>query len=241
MVENNYEISFIKNFICTKDDRLDIIRENIPHFAEIINPYPVFVNYDTDINFEEIKEIYENHIENLHFQKKLNQDWAEVTNEMLDMTTSPFISYLSEDIFFHPDFNKEDFQNLFEEYKLNNSKHMLMGKVDKYTYEHNHANSKKGEYLWHFHSSNSPTMFNNGGQGVLSLVGLYDRDLFKTCLHKTIGKGKGLKGMEMYERLNTLKNIDINCSTPNQSFFTEVHPNKGTTERGTNQIQGFTS
>lgn len=245
MVKNNYEISFIQNFICTHEDRLGVIKENIPHFAKIINPYPVFVNYDSDKNYEEIKELYENHIENLHFQKELNKDWAEVTNNLLEMTDSQYISYLTEDIFFHSDFNKKDFQKLFLEYKSNNCEHMMMGKVAKYTPEktdgHNHSNSKKGNYLWHFHSSNSPTMFNNAGRGVISLVGLYERNLFKTCLTKAIGAGKGLSGMEAYERFNTMVDEDINCSTPNQTFFTEVHPNEGTTESGRDKVQGFTS
>ena len=240
-MESNHEISFIFNFICTKKDRLDIIKQNLPHFAEIINPYPVLVNYDTDVNFEEIKSLYEKHIENLHFQNKVGLDWGEITNELLEMTDSPYISYLTEDIFFHSDFNKEHFQNLFKEFKDNNCKHMWMGKVDKYTYERNHKNSTRGNYLWHFHSSKSPNMFNNGGRGVLSLVALYERDLFKNCLSKAIGKGVGLDGITVYEQQNTIKDADINCATPNQSFFTEVHPNNGTTERGVKQVQGFTS
>jgi hypothetical protein len=240
-MKNNCEITFIKNFICTKKDRLDLLKKNLPHFAKIINPYPVLINYDTDIYYDEIKELYENHIENLHFQKKMNLDWAEVTNELLDMSTSPYISYLTEDIVFHSDFNKEHFQSLFEEFKYHNCEHMMMGKVDKYTYKHNHKYSKKGDYLWHFHSTKSPTMFNNGGRGVISLVGLYKRSLFKKCLNKVIGKGKGLSGMHVYEILNVLEGTNMNFSTPNQSFFTEVHPNDGTTEHGVNQIQGFTS
>ena len=133
-------------------------------------------------------------------------------------------------------------EDLFEEFKSHNCKHMMMGKVDKYTYEHNHKHSKRGDCLWHFHSTKSPTMFNNSGNGVISLVGLYERSLFKKCLSKAIGKGKGLSGMHAYERLNVLKGNDINCSTPNKSFFTEVHPNGGTTERGVNQVvAGFTS
>ena len=117
---------------------------------------------------------------------------------------------------------------------------MWMGKVDKYRRQKEHANSEKGEYLWHFHSSKSPNMWTNGGRGCLSLVSLNERNLFKRCLSKAIGGGGAFSGIDLYERSNHIADVDVMCSVPNQSFFTELHPGEGTTERGGNKPTGFT-
>ena len=62
---SGFELSVIQNFICTKPERLDMIKENLPKFAKAINPYPVIVNYDTDIYAKEIYDLYNKYIDNL--------------------------------------------------------------------------------------------------------------------------------------------------------------------------------
>ena len=114
------EISILQNFICTKKERLELIRKNLPVFAKLINPYPVIVNYDTDIFAEEVYSLYEEHIENLHFRQNLNQEWGTVIQESLSYTNSPYIMYLCEDIIFNPELTVENFHKLFDEYKQNN-------------------------------------------------------------------------------------------------------------------------
>ena len=66
-----HEISLFQNFICTKEFRLNLLKKVLPVWADVINPYPVIINYDTDIYADEVRSLYEKYIENLHFQQDL--------------------------------------------------------------------------------------------------------------------------------------------------------------------------
>ena len=221
-----YEISILQNFICTKRERLELIRKNLPVFAKLVNPYPVVVNYDTDIFAEEVYSLYKEHIENLHFRQNLNQEWGVVIKESLSYTNSPYIMYLCEDIIFNPELSRNHFYKIFEEYKINNCKHMLMGKVEKYRQSEWHESSNKGEHLWLFHSKDCP-YFN------LSSDALFERDFFEKIVEDSIGIGKGLKGLMYGIEQAGIRHRNIMCSVPLEKICNEEHPDGNISERYT--------
>jgi len=226
-----HEISILQNFICTKKERLEMIKENLPNFAKVMNPFPVIVNYDTDIFAEEVYRVYNRHIENLHFRQNLGRDWGTTIQESLSYTNSPYIMYLCEDIIFNPELTREQFLRIFEEYKDSNCKHMLMGKVEKYRQRGWHNKSVRGNNLWLFHSSESP--YRN-----LSSDALFERDFFDNIVTDSIGAGKGLRGLMYGIEQTGIRHRDITCSVPLEKICNEEHPIGNVSERDSSPSMG---
>jgi hypothetical protein len=217
---SGFELSVIQNFICTKPERLDMIKENLPKFAKAINPYPVIVNYDTDIYAKEIYDLYNKYIDNLHFRQNFDLEWGTVTKDLIECTDSPYLMYLCEDIIFDPNLTHEKVNEVLNEYKHYGCKHMLMGKVDKYSQERWHEKSKKAEHLWIFPSEDCP-YFN------LSSDALFEREFFKKIVNESIGKGKGLSGLMYGIEQSGIRHRDIMCSVPIEIIVNEEHPGPG--------------
>ena len=226
-----HEVSLFQNFVCTTPVRLELIREFIPGWAKVLNPYPVIVNYDTEIYAEEVYSIYEKHIENLHFQQDLNQQWGEPVKEFFTMTDSPYILYLCEDNRFSTEITHEKFIEILNEFKSFGCKQMMLSRVRKYMTEHWHSKSKRSKNLWTFHSSESPYW-------QCSADGLFERNLYETVVKETIGRGKGLQGLDQFEQSGLQrrdgypfsKDRDVMCCCPTNFILDHVQPS-GTAER----------
>jgi len=210
------EISVLQNFVCNSERRFNMIKDNIVNMARIFNPYPIVVNYDTDNYDIEIYSLYKKHFENLTFNIGDNEDWAETTYKLLSYTDSPYICYICEDIIFDPTFTKQQFNEIFEEYKKHDCSHLFMGKVKKYNEIHTAwlERMNKGTYIWFGHSTNVKYKS-------LALDGLFKRNLFKKALKYTIGKGKGISGMDGFEGIAMWKQ-DIICAIPINRCFSET-------------------
>ena len=57
-------VSVIGNFICTKENRLKVLRQQVPVMAEIFEDYDFYINYNTDINLDEVRKLFEDNIKN---------------------------------------------------------------------------------------------------------------------------------------------------------------------------------
>ena len=102
-LDNKPNIAMVQNFVCTKDIRLDLIRDVVPKYAELFDNGPLKVNWYINLNQEkwvdEIYDIYKSSIkeENLIFYNNLEKDWGLVTYAMIKDLKEPYLMYLSED------------------------------------------------------------------------------------------------------------------------------------------------
>ena len=62
-------VAILQNFIVTKPERLEILEETFPSFAQYFKNNNFYINYNTEINFNKVYSIYENEIpnQNLNF------------------------------------------------------------------------------------------------------------------------------------------------------------------------------
>ena len=47
-------ISIVQNFICTKEERLQVLREYLPMIGDVFGECEFYVNYNSTINLDEI-------------------------------------------------------------------------------------------------------------------------------------------------------------------------------------------
>jgi hypothetical protein len=216
----NRRVSLFQNFVCTSEERLEVLRNSLPILAKVINPYPVFVNYDTLVNAKEVEELYKEHIENLYFQTDIGKDWAMPIKHFLSISDSERILYLCEDMVFDENYTHEKFNALLDESDSLNSSHLLMGKVIKYMNPDRHSNSTKNKLTWSFHASKSPYR-------LISCDAVFERNLFESIVSECVGKG--LKGLDSFE-FTGMHHRDIICTCPTDPIIVEIHPN-GKVER----------
>ena len=102
-IDDEPNIAIVQNFVCTKDVRLDLIKDVVPKYAEIFDKGPLKVNWYVNLNQEEnidkIHNIYKSSIkeENLNFYNNLEKDWGLVTYSMIKDLKEPYLIYMSED------------------------------------------------------------------------------------------------------------------------------------------------
>ena len=204
-MENNFkghEVSLVQNFLCTMDFRLKQIETLIPQWAETLNPYPVIVNYDSEINIDKVYSLYSKYFTNLYFQQDLKREWRGPVMDLLNMTDSPYILMICEDYLFEPELTRKRFLKILDEYKTSNCSHLQLTKVHNYSEAKWHSNSHKGEELWTFPAKKSP-------YPLLPAAGLFKKDLYIDSLKNA--KGFGLKGLDAQEK-SGIRHRDIICA-----------------------------
>ena len=55
-------ISLLQNFVVTKQDRLNTLKETLPDIAKYFNDINFYVNYNSKINFKEVYSLYKEFI-----------------------------------------------------------------------------------------------------------------------------------------------------------------------------------
>ena len=191
----NHKVSLVMNFICTREKRLNGIRNNVPAISKYLGHYPVLVNYNNKDFLPDVSSLFKNSgIQNLHFQNDLDKNWAKVTLDLISMTDSPYILYLTDDMLPSSHLKDKRFDVIVDEFEKYECSHMLMGKVTKYNrayyYEHYHT---KTEHILICDSDNSP--FQD-----LSIDALMERDFFIENLNKVLDS-KGERGLIDFEYL----------------------------------------
>jgi hypothetical protein len=123
-------ISVIQNFICTKPERLKVLKDNLPKMGEVFSEFEFFVNYGTTTNLDEVHSLYKKYIPKLNFYNNLEKDWAEVTLAITNEVNTPYTMFLCEDMVVNS--NKDKIHRCINEYIENNYDYLLLTRINKY-------------------------------------------------------------------------------------------------------------
>jgi len=123
-------ISIVQNFICTKPERLEILKEQLPIIGNVFNDVEFFVNYNTTINLDEIHSLYNQYIPRLNFYNDLSEEWAPVTLALAKQVTTPYTIFLCEDTQIHV--SKQQVYNRINEFIELDYDYLLLTKLEKY-------------------------------------------------------------------------------------------------------------
>lgn len=123
-------ISIVQNFICTKPERLEILKEQLPIIGKVFNDVEFFVNYNTTINLDEIHSLYKQYIPKLNFYNDLSEEWAPVTLALAKQITTPYTIFLCEDTQIHV--SKQQVYNRINEFIELDYDYLLLTKLEKY-------------------------------------------------------------------------------------------------------------
>ena len=91
-------LSIVQNFICTKKERLEVIERNSVKLGEVFKDVQFYINYNSDINFENVKNSYSKNIPKLNLYNNLTKDWALITLSLLKEVKTPYTLYVCEDM-----------------------------------------------------------------------------------------------------------------------------------------------
>ena len=61
-------ITVVQNFICTQEERLDVIRREVPKMSEVFKDYDFFINYASIENVFDVGNVYEDNVKKLIFE-----------------------------------------------------------------------------------------------------------------------------------------------------------------------------
>ena len=123
-------VSIVQNFICTKSERLEILKNNITKLGKVFKDFEFFVNYGSLINLDEVYKLYKDNVPNLNFYNNLEEDWAAVTLSMATQISTPYTMFLCEDMVVNTNDNK--IHKCINEYIDNNYDYLLFTKLHKY-------------------------------------------------------------------------------------------------------------
>ena len=170
-------ISMLQNFVVTKQERLDTLKETLPDVAKFFD-IDFHVNYNSDINFKEVLSLYEDNVNSLTFYNDLSDDWGKITQSMLSEIDTKYIFIMPEDFILSCD-DKDYFNSLIEELDKYDCEHMIMHRID---YVKNYGTDKKyfhlydeKDYLFLCNSDKYPT-------SCLSSVAIYRKDFLEQFL-----------------------------------------------------------
>lgn len=123
-------ISIVQNFICTKEERLQILEKNLPLLAEVFSDFTFYVNYNTTINLDSVYSLYSKYVKKLNFYNDLTEEWAPTTLALVNQVVTPYTMYLCEDTMVHS--SKSKIHNCIDEYIKDEYDYLLLTKIDKY-------------------------------------------------------------------------------------------------------------
>ena len=112
-------VSIVQNFICTKSERLEILKNNITKLGKVFKDFEFFVNYGSLINLDEVYKLYKDNVPNLNFYNNLEEDWAAVTLSMATQISTPYTM-------------DNKIHKCINEYIDNNYDYLLFTKLHKY-------------------------------------------------------------------------------------------------------------
>lgn len=125
-------ITVIQNFICTKSERLSVLKTDLPGIAAYFKDYEFIVNYNSNVNYTEVKELYEANISKLKFSHNLEKDWGKTTLELVEQATTDYVFIMPED-FMCMHKSSEYFRDTFNEAIQHDVDYFLMHRIAVYT------------------------------------------------------------------------------------------------------------
>jgi len=121
-------ISMLQNFVVTKQNRLDTLKETLPDIGKFFD-IDFHVNYNSDVNFQEVYSLYKENVSNLIFYNELLGDWGKIVQSMLSEIKTKYVFIMPEDYILYRD-DKEYFNSLIEELNEYDCDHMIMHRVE---------------------------------------------------------------------------------------------------------------
>ncbi len=124
-------ITVIQNYICTVEERKNVVLNNLPKLGKVFEDIPFYVNFNDTINLDVIHNSYKKNIQNLNFYNNLEKDWALVTLSMVEEVKTPYLLYLCEDQVVHSSNN--GLNNILNEIKKLDIDFVNLTKIKKYS------------------------------------------------------------------------------------------------------------
>ena len=231
--------SIICNFICTKEPRLQVLKDQLKVMAHIFKDYKFYINYNTDVNVEEVKKCFTESIPNLYFQNDCTPDWGKITLDLVNMSDTKYVIYILEDYMYDKEFDdagviidpndprlstvdldvrKQDWKDVINECYDNNIEHVFLAKIKKYLPGNGHINEshkyEEGNFIYKWHSSNAPT-------GVFSSSAIHDRSILKQVLEQYNIQLPSPGQFEQHHEV--LRQLDLNCAIPKKQICIQAH------------------
>jgi len=193
-------ITVVLNFICTHQARLDALKTMFDGWVRVLDDYKFIINYETDINYEAVKSLYETNIKNCVFTNDTKTQWVDKTIEMVKSADTPYIYYLFEDAAFDTIVTKEYFHEMFHEFHKSGAKHLMLGKTDKYS-----DPKKWSKTNCEIHKTIRTFNSNVPYHCCFSLAGIWDKELFLDVLYyvkSRVNSSKSIKQIDGVEHLS---------------------------------------
>lgn len=214
-------ITIILNFKCTHRKRLDALATMFDGWVEALNDYKFIINYDTHINYEAVKTLYETNIRECTFTNDTKTTWVDKTIEMVKSVDTPYIYYLFEDAAFDKIVTKEYFQKMFNEFHKSGAKHLMLGRTDKYSNPNFWAKTDC-EIHKTIRTFNSNVPYNC----LFPVAGIWDKDLFLDVLYHVKKKVNSTDAIKQIDGIETYsgdyKNKKIKQACPLQKVTTHI-------------------
>ena len=123
-------ITILQNFIVGKQERLDVLRDDIlPDISDFFSEYDFCINYNSTKNFDSIHSLYKNHVDKLTFYNDLTMDWGKTVQSMLSEIKTAYVFIFPED-FKLCNFDKKYFNGLMSEIIEYDCKFVLMHRIE---------------------------------------------------------------------------------------------------------------
>ncbi len=123
-------LSIVQNFICTKKERLEVIERNSVKLGEVFKDVQFYINYNSDVNFENVKKSYSKSIPKLNLYNDLTKDWALVTLALMKEVQTPYVMYICEDM--EVNCSEDEMWNALNEFMNDDYDLCFLSKIGKY-------------------------------------------------------------------------------------------------------------
>jgi|TARA_R110000765_G_scaffold104902_2_gene194850 hypothetical protein len=217
-------ISIVQNFICTKPERLEVLKNETPHMGKIFKDSTFYINYNTSKNLDEVHKIYKDNIIDLNFYNNLEPNWGLVTLSLLKEVTTPYTLILCEDFVYKMDYKY--WNNIMKEVIHNNISYMPLGRLWKYNKQEYLRGYEEGNLLWKYNASDSPG-------SSLSVDALYKTEMLIGKLENLISYNSRRFPLnlphhfeDIYHEPNGVRlwGKDIVCAIPKKEIFIHTQP-----------------
>ena len=181
-------ITMLQNFVVTKKERLDTLRETLPDIAKYFD-IDFHVNYNSNVNFKEVHSLYKDNIDNLTFYNDLSDDWGKIVQSMISEIKTKYIFIMPEDYILHYD-NKEYFNSLIEELDKYDCDHMIIHRIE---YFKKYGTDKK---YFHLYDEKDSLFLCNSDKyptSCMSSVAIYKKDFLEEFLQHYNTQTKGTR------------------------------------------------
>jgi len=246
----NNSISVLSNFICTNEKRLSVLRNQIKSLSFIFDKCDFLINYNTDINQNEVRALFEHNIkkEHLFFNCDLSKDWAKTTLDLVQKCNTKYVFYLLEDYVYDYSLNADSaarfgshiltfdddrltkisldtrrkfWKNMVQECIDNDVKHVFLAKIKKYLPPSQFVNENNG-----YVEGDSVYLYlaKNSPTGVFSSSAIHDKDILSEVLENHIKKYVSKTPGEFEQKSEFIRDMgDMVCAIPKDDITIQAH------------------